>query len=608
MASNSDEAIVTNIDFKGPGGPKVIAIGNFRKTLPHNEYDEVCPNAYEKFKDVALLGGDYDTVPRGAIGAAANYAPGTDLNGKLGDGFNNPQAARSHDKLTGGAAKYEMSPAPGILSRSTAAEFTELQWMAILRDVDFISFAGHSVVQEAINDISNEYKAALYAAEPGGVTLGTDLPQDVNGNLDIRLETLFRCGLRGEDKGPLVSQFFLHDIAYGAQMIVQKVRPYARKCDFLTDHASWLEAQNCGYDQWAHGYSGDNDFITEPKLEEHDDNGTVVPPRRLKTMRDICRFVNKDALHQAYFNAALLCDSWKIPLGKGNPYSEINPDRYARQGGFGTFGGPDILTRVSEVAGRALAIVWRQKWEVHRRARPEAYGGLMQMQKEGYSENGPPVMRPYGLPDAVFDTEASKFLIAGRLNGNKNYYLPMAFSAGAPPHPAYGAGHATVAGACVTVLKAWYDGTVKLQDHLDRRAGKKMTILTPFPGADDESEIKPIVISHTNSGGKLEKYSGNDAEEMTIEGELNKIACNVAMGRSMGGVHWRTDNTRSLRLGEQIACELLRSESEDYAEKRKPDGRAPYWEFVSFNGKNVVISDGKVFVNGTVHDPMAGRL
>ena len=35
--------------------------------------------------------------------------------------------------------------------------------------------------------------------------------------------------------------------------------------------------------------------------------------------------------------------------------------------------------------------------------------------------------------------------------------LPVAFQEGSPMHPAYGAGHATVAGACVTILKAFFD-------------------------------------------------------------------------------------------------------------------------------------------------------
>ncbi len=40
--------------------------------------------------------------------------------------------------------------------------------------------------------------------------------------------------------------------------------------------------------------------------------------------------------------------------------------------------------------------------------------------------------------------------------------LPMAFPEGSPMHPAYGAGHATVAGACVTILKAFFDTSAVL--------------------------------------------------------------------------------------------------------------------------------------------------
>ncbi len=45
-----------------------------------------------------------------------------------------------------------------------------------------------------------------------------------------------------------------------------------------------------------------------------------------------------------------------------------------------------------------------------------------------------------------------------------NALLPMAFPEGSPTHPAYGAGHATVAGACVTILKAWFDESTRLVD------------------------------------------------------------------------------------------------------------------------------------------------
>ena len=573
MGNNGDELITTGLKFGGPGSADVIAIGNFHKTLPHNQYGEVDPAAYAQLKLAAVTGGDYETIPRGAPEA---------------DKLNNPQAARAHDNLTGSATAYMIGPAPKVRSKCTAAEMTELQWMAILRDVPFIDFDTNAQVAEAVADTRTQFSAALAADEPGGLRLGMDLPRTEANELDIRNQTLFRCGLLGEDKGPIVSQFFLHDIAYGAQFIQQKVRPYASGRNFLTDHASWLHAQKTGLDQWGHGYAGDNDFLSDPTLEE------PGGPRRITTMRDLARFVNKDALHQAYFNAALLCLNWKIPFDEGNPY--VN---YTRQSGFGTFGGPDLLTRVSEVASRALEVVWRQKWEVHRRLRPEVYGGLMQMQSVGLEEGGSFTRRTYGLPEMAFLSAAAQFLF---LQGpDRNYYLPIAFTAGSPPHPAYGAGHATVAGACVTVLKAWLAEKTKLNAYLTAK-----TQHSPYSPAPSNEE--PVKISATDATGNLVCYSGPDLDEITVEGELNKIACNVAMGRSMGGVHWRSDNTRSLRLGEQIAAEVLRKESKQYAELNKPANTAPTWSFTSFNGNDVLIFKGQVLVNSVAVDPTAGPL
>ena len=53
---------------------------------------------------------------------------------------------------------------------------------------------------------------------------------------------------------------------------------------------------------------------------------------------------------------------------------------------------------------------------------------------------------------------------------------------------------------------------------------------------------------------------------MTVGGELDKVAANVAIGRNMGGVHWRSDYTESIRLGEAIALGLLREQAETYNE------------------------------------------
>lgn len=229
------------------------------------------------------------------------------------------------------------------------------------------------------------------------------------------------------------------------------------------------------------------------------------------------------------------------------------------------------MSLVSEVASRALKVVWRQKWLVHRRLRPEAYGGLMQMQKLG--RDG--ALRAYGLPDWVFGTKAAQ-LIRDKYGA---YHLPLAFSAGSPAHPAYGAGHASVAGACVTILKAWFDETQPLINVL-----KKTSKIDPTP---PEGLLRP---GSLNANGNLAPYTDDPAAPLTVLGELNKLAVNIAMGRSMGGVHWRSDNTRSLRLGEQVATIILKRQNQTYAEQPLS------MSYTNFDNNRVTIADGKVHV------------
>jgi len=107
---------------------------------------------------------------------------------------------------------------------------------------------------------------------------------------------------------------------------------------------------------------------------------------------------------------------------------------------------------------------------------------------------------------------------------------------------AYGAGHATVAGACVTILKAWFAESTRLVD----------IGLTPVQPTDDGLSLVP--------------YGGADAGDLTVGGELNKIASNVALGRDTAGVHWRSDATESLKLGEQISIGILREARTCYNE------------------------------------------
>jgi len=244
-------------------------------------------------------------------------------------------------------------------------------------------------------------------------------------------------------------------------------------------------------------------------------------PRYIRNGRDLATYVHYDALYEAYLNACF------ILLGMGAPFDEDNPyDSLAKTFGFGTFGGPHVLSLVTEVATRALKAMWFQKWYVHRRLRPEEFGGLVHNHLTGAAD--------YPVDDEILDSKA----VEKTFSKYGSYLLPQAFPEGSPTHPAYGAGHATVAGACVTVLKAWFD----------------------------ESFIFPDPIVPNERGTKLIPYNGPDADSLTIGGELNKLAANVAFGRNFAGIHWRTDYSESLKLGEALAIGILKDQKRCYKE------------------------------------------
>jgi len=248
----------------------------------------------------------------------------------------------------------------------------------------------------------------------------------------------------------------------------------------------------------------------------------------MRNGRDIGQWVHIDVLFQAYFHAFLILANAGAPFDDGNPYND-NPNQF----GFGTFGGPHIATLLCEVATRALKTVWYQKWFVHRRLRPEVMAE--RVHRTLFAGAGYPVHAD--ILNSFNDSNRLKgFMPAG------SALLPMAFPEGSPTHPAYGAGHATVAGACVTILKAWFKETTPLVD----------IGLDPMQPADDGLSLVP--------------YTGSDAGDLTVGGELNKIAANVALGRNTAGVHWRSDATESMKLGEAIAIGILKEQRACYNE------------------------------------------
>ena len=112
-------------------------------------------------------------------------------------------------------------------------------------------------------------------------------------------------------------------------------------------------------------------------------------------------------------------------------------------------GQPDIAATLTAVASEALKAVWYQKWYVHLRHRPESGGGIVYLIKTGKGNT---------IQGQVSPTVLNSQAVQSSFTTNNSYLLSQAFPEGSPTHPSYPTGHGTVAGACITILKFFFDG------------------------------------------------------------------------------------------------------------------------------------------------------
>ncbi len=195
-----------------------------------------------------------------------------------------------------------------------------------------------------------------------------------------------------------------------------------------------------------------------------------------------------------------------------------------------------IEVLVAEVMARALKNAWFQKWFVHRMARAEETAGLVHFTKTG--------QKNYPLHASLLNSQAA----ATVFSRNNNWLLPQSYPEGCPLHPSYPSGHATAAGAAVTVLKWFFDEKAVF----GKTASNGKLLPKPLVTVDDGS--LPVI------------YTGGDADQLTVGGELNKLASNVGVGRAFAGIHWRQDFQQAMLLGERVAVNLLQDQAHLYNE------------------------------------------
>ncbi len=411
----------------------------------------------------------------------------------------NPTGAYNFQLVGPDQSQYSMRAAPRFDSAEQAAEMTELYWQALARDISFAEYDTHPVIAAACDDLSGL--------------------QDFRGpkeNGKITPATAFRGMTPGDLAGPYVSQFLLMPFRMGHIDVDQKQRSLVPGLDYMTDYASFLSIQL--------------------GLGKGEGNREETTARYLRNPRDLANLVHHDYSFSPYYHAA-----WKL-LGYGDlALSESAPYVWSKsQDAFVNFGPIDAFDFLSRACKAAFHAAWWQKWFVHFRARPEVFAARVfnHLAKVGV----------YPLHDQALGSRGLEE--TRRRLGNA--LLPQAYSEGSPAHSAYPSGHATVAGATVTMLKAFFR----------------------------DSYVIPEPVVPSSDGSRLLPYQGPD---LTVGNELNKMAFNIAMARDWAGIHWRSDATEGLLLGEQVAINTLRDISAGYMD----DFGA--FTFTRFSGEKITI-------------------
>jgi hypothetical protein len=492
-------------------------MGSDTRGLPHNARGEVDPAAWRALSDACQSGdpADFEKIPLGGTRRLINPV------GTL---------AVSLCGIT--PTQIAIPPAPALAGAERAGEAVEVYWQALLRDVPFAEFrdgTDNRDVLAACEELSrlSDFRApkADGRVTPGTLFRGSALYFD-NTNSNGRAVTP-----PGVLDGPVVSQFLLRDVPYGAQWIGARMRTTAPDTEFLIEWDEWLATQN--------GEAPRRQMRFDPT------------PRYIAAGRDLAEYVR--AGPPLYWAASLLLAtpaggldprySGLYPLGQPALYPS-NPYRVSKNqtAAGASFGLAYVQALLAEGVTNAVRAVYWQKYFVHRTLRPEAYGGLAHQRLANRVDDFP-------LHDEFLRSEA---LGRGKAK-HGTHLLSQTYSSAAPLHSSYPGGASGVGAVTATLLKAFFDEGRVIADPVQ-------------PDPADPTKLVP--------------YNG---PPLTVGGELNKMALNYGGGRNWAGIHWRSDAAASMALGEEVAIAMLRDERATYREEFEG------FSFTRFDGSRVTI-------------------
>jgi len=564
--SNGEEQ--AQVDENG----KPTYAANHTKGMPHNAIGEVEPrSAYEALLKAvdSELPADFEAIPLGPNNADRSTLRWyVDPQGSIAYDLEGPDSA-SPAKFDQNVQPVRPAFAPTFADPFLASEMGEVYLKALLREVPLSRFVGSTTTDGDLLvalDLINQFTTFSGPVDPstGKVTpqlFGRGgLPGDTVGPY---LSQLAIIGTRVDDPGSISDPAFASRIIppntsvglrlrrtdgrilFGTNDIDQRVYEVQPGLDFMTDYNTWLSVQQGVTPAERNRFTGRKVFIRDG--------------------RQLAGWVHFDPSAQFGLHTALLLLSMQERatrtnqdlLNPGNPYLASQ-----NQEGFATFGNPHVLNLVWEVATRALKGVWYVKWFNERRIRPEGLGGRINNTLLG----SPPPVKPerYGINKQIgrLDTQPGADILRRIFSHNNDqnaahgrpaggtFLLPQAFPEGSPMHPAYVGGHSVIAGAWATVIKGLFNGKFEITD--------------PTPSGDIPPGLDVALIPSDDGTGLVPYRGPGSNQALTLEGEVNKMASNVAFGRNWGGVHYRSDDAEGLRIGEYVGVSILQEQARGF--------------------------------------------
>lgn len=396
--------------------------------------------------------------------------------------------------------------APALASAERAGEAVEVYWQALLRDVPLAEFRDGTENRDilaACAELSrlSDFRGAKANGRvtPATVFRGTALYAD---GPDPRGRVVTPPGVLD---GPIVSQFLLRDVPFGSQWMSAMIRPATPASEFLITYEDWLRAQNGEAPRRGVTFESTPRYIaTGRDLGEWVRH--VPPFWMVAALLTMTGASPPDPRYGGVFAAA------QPPTGTTNPYRGLR-----KQNPAASFGPPHATAMVAEGINNTIRAAYWQKFFVHRTLRPEAYGGLVHHRLV------------HGVSDYPIADEALRSEAVDRTRARQGtHLLSQIYPDGSPNFGAYPGGASSVGSVAATLFKAFFDESRVIENPVQ-------------PDPRDPTRLVPY------AGGPL-----------TLGGELNKLATNFGFARNWGGIHWRSDASASMPIGEQIAIGMLR--------------------------------------------------